>query len=133
MGAHAVALLQIGGERICRPKYLVAAKNDQRHEPQAGHRSECFEVLPKSAAHFRRSGRDAACGAASLAMANRATAAVASSASIKPRPPSRMPKKRPCSEACANSLTPLIREAQNVSPAAKPQPMKIQRSAAGPG
>src|SRR6218665_2978936 len=59
-------------------------------------------------------GRNAACGAASLAMANRATAAVASSASIKPRPPSRMPKKRPCSEACANSLTPLIRETQNI-------------------
>ena len=57
--------------------------------------------------------------------ANQATAIVASAASTSPRPPSRMPKNRPCSSCFARSATTLMCADQNVSPVAIPQPAKI--------
>ncbi len=51
---------------------------------------------------------------------------LARAASTKPRPPSSIPKKRLCSSGLASSVVALIRADQNVSPAAKPQPIKIK-------
>jgi len=50
---------------------------------------------------------------------------VASIASIRPRPPSRKPKKRPCSSAEAIIETRLMIAAQNVRPVVRPQAPKI--------
>ena len=52
-------------------------------------------------------------------------AIVASIASIRPRPPSSKPKKRPCSCVPAIIVTRLMTAAQNVRPVDKPQPPKI--------
>ena len=54
--------------------------------------------------------------------ANAATATVARSASTSPRPPSRMPKKRPCSSPLARTATALMWADQKVRPVAIPQP-----------
>ena len=65
---------------------------------------------------------------ACVAHANSVIATVASIASIRPRPPSRKPKKRPCSCAPAIIVTRLMTAAQNVRPVVRPQPPKIMQS-----
>jgi hypothetical protein len=65
--------------------------------------------------------------------ANSVIAMVASSASIRPRPPSSKPKKRPCSPAPAIIVTRLMTAAQNVNPVDKPQPPKISISTLNDG
>jgi hypothetical protein len=65
--------------------------------------------------------------------ANSVIATVASIASIKPRPPSSKPKKRPCSCVPAIIVTRLITAAQNVKPVDRPQPPKISISTLNDG
>src|SRR5580698_3969023 len=68
-----------------------------------------------------------------VAVAKITSATVASKASIRPRPPSSKPKKRPCSSALAIIFTRLRIEAQKVSPVVRPQQQNTASSTENPG